>query len=146
VVTLASHVSHPFFLSLLFDFHLLLSGSQPLKLEDKGVCGFRRSITDEIGVKSELFVNLTDLLSAVESKQADLGFQLFSITVKETKILFLPILSLNRDLQILYGSEFSSSVFSLLAVIFSPALVHLCIILVIIPCQPTLSGLLSAAQ
>ena len=64
----------------------------PFVFEDKGkLVGFSidlwRSITDEMGVKSELFVNPTvaDLLSAVKSDKADLGIAAISMTAERDK-------------------------------------------------------------
>lgn len=114
----------------------------PFVFEDKGkLMGFSidlwRSITDEMGVKSELFVNPTvaDLLSAVESDKADLGIAAISMTAERDKDFDFSYSIFESGLQILVRERLSgsSSVFSLLAVIFSPALVQLlCIILVII--------------
>ena len=64
----------------------------PFVFEDKGkLMGFSidlwRSITDEMGVKSELFINPTvaDLLFAVRSEQADLGIAAISMTAERDK-------------------------------------------------------------
>ncbi|MEH1847787.1 MAG: transporter substrate-binding domain-containing protein [Nostoc sp.] len=114
----------------------------PFVFEKNGqITGFSidlwRSITDEMNVKSEIFVNPTtqDLLSAVKSGKADVGIGNISITAERDKDFDFSQPMFESGLQILVLNHENSvrSVPSLLAVIFSPALIQLVgIILVII--------------
>lgn len=114
----------------------------PFVFEKNGqITGFSidlwHSITDEMNVKSEIFVNPTtqDLLSAVKSGKADVGIGNISITAERDKDFDFSQPMFESGLQILVLNHENSvrSVPSLLAVIFSPALIQLVgIILVII--------------
>ena len=114
----------------------------PFVFEKNGqITGFSidlwHSITDEMNVKSEIFVNPTtqDLLSAVKSGKADVGIGNISITAERDKDFDFSQPMFESGLQILVLNHENGvrSVPSLLAVIFSPALIQLVgIILVII--------------
>lgn len=114
----------------------------PFVFEKNGqITGFSidlwRSITDEMNVKSEIFVNPTtqDLLSAIKSGKADVGIGNISITAERDKDFDFSQPMFESGLQILVLNHENGvrSVPTLLAVIFSPALMQLVgIILVII--------------
>ena len=114
----------------------------PFVFEKNGqITGFSidlwRSITEEMNVKSEIFVNPTtqDLLSAIKSGKADVGIGNISITAERDKDFDFSQPMFESGLQILVLNHENGvrSVPSLLAVIFSPALIQLVgIILVII--------------
>ncbi|MEH2405884.1 transporter substrate-binding domain-containing protein [Nostoc sp.] len=114
----------------------------PFVFEKNGqITGFSidlwHSITEEMNVKSEIFVNPTtqDLLSAIKSGKADVGIGNISITAERDKDFDFSQPMFESGLQILVLNHENGvrSVPSLLAVIFSPALIQLVgIILVII--------------
>ncbi len=114
----------------------------PFVIEENGqLAGFSidlwRSISKEMNVSSELFVNPNTqaLLSSVKSGQADVGIGNISITADRDKDFDFSQPMFESGLQILVRSQPGGvrSVPSLLAVIFSPALVQLIgIILVMI--------------
>ena len=117
----------------------------PFVLEENGqMTGFSidlwRSITEQINVKSELFVNPTteDLLSAVKSQKADVGIGNISITANRDKDFDFSQPMFESGLQILVigHDNLASSVPSFLAVIFSPALMQLIGIILIIILLP----------
>jgi polar amino acid transport system substrate-binding protein len=108
--------------------------AKPFVFEEKGkLTGFSidlwRSITDELDVKSELFVNptTTALLSAVKSGKADVGIANISITAERDKILDFSLPMFDSGLQILVRQQSGGlkALPSLLGVIFSPALLQL---------------------
>jgi polar amino acid transport system substrate-binding protein len=117
----------------------------PFVFEENGqMTGFSidlwRSITDEINVKSELFVNPTtqDLLSAVKSKKADVGISNISITAERDKDFDFsqPMFESGLQILVIENESLANSVPSFLAVIFSPALMQLIGIILIIILLP----------
>ena len=117
----------------------------PFVFEDNGrLAGFSvdlwHSITDEMNVKSELLVSPTTqaLLSAVESGKADVGISNISITAEREKNFDFSQPMFESGLQILVREQSSGvgSAPNLLAVIFSPVLVQLVAIILVIILVP----------
>lgn len=117
----------------------------PFVIDDKGELGgfsieLWRSITEEMGVKSQLIVKPTvaDLFSSVESQEADLGIAAISITAEREKNFDFSYPILESGLQILVReqSSDSASLLSLFSVIFSPAffqLIGIILVMILVP-------------